>query len=50
MAKAFKKLGREFGADYVGQFEENAKSIINGEQVFLNDLNRVKHRTFLGKI
>lgn len=46
MTNAFSKLDREFGYDYVSRFSENAKRIINGDSLKLNDVKKVKNRLF----
>ncbi|WP_046872333.1 tyrosine-protein phosphatase [Pediococcus damnosus] len=46
MANAFAKLNREFGNDYVCRFSENAKAIINGDSLRLNDINKIKNGHF----
>lgn len=44
MRQAFEKLKREFGQETVNQYQQNAKLIINGENVPLNDLQMVKKK------
>lgn len=44
MRQAFEKLKREFGQEIVEQYQQNAKSIINGENVPLNDLQMIKKK------
>ena len=46
MTNAFAKLNREFGNDYVCRFSENAKVIINGDSLRLNDINKIKNGHF----
>ncbi|MCV3743078.1 tyrosine protein phosphatase [Lentilactobacillus hilgardii] len=42
MTNAFSKLQHEFGNDYVSQFSENAKRIINGDNILPNNLSMIK--------
>jgi protein-tyrosine phosphatase len=42
MTNAFAKLGNEFGNDYVSKFNENAKRIINGDNILSNDFSKIK--------
>ncbi|ARQ94400.1 tyrosine-protein phosphatase [Levilactobacillus brevis] len=42
MNNAFKKLEVEYGNSYVKRFENNAKNIINGEEIVFNKLNKVR--------
>ena len=44
MRQAFEKLRHEFGQELVDQYLLNARSIINGENVPLNDLQTIKKR------
>lgn len=44
MRQAFDKLQREFGDELSEQYQQNARLIINGESVQLNDLKSVKRR------
>lgn len=44
MNEAFKKLQHEFGKKIAEQYQQNAKSIINGENVPLNDLRIIRKR------
>lgn len=46
MRQAFVKLKREFGDELVNQYQRNARIIINGERVPLNELNKIKRRHF----
>ena len=46
MINAFAKLGNEFGNDYVSQFSENAKRIINGDDISLNNFSEIKAHLF----
>lgn len=46
MTNAFAKLNHEFGNDYVSRFNENAKRIINGDNVPLNNFSEVKMHEF----
>ena len=46
MYQAFKKMQREFGKNLVNQYQQNARSIINGENVSLNDLRVIRKRHF----
>ena len=42
MRQAFENLKHEFGQEMVDQYQQNAKSIINGENISLNDLQMIK--------
>lgn len=42
MNNAFKKIEVEYGNSYVKRFENNAKNIINGEEIAFNKLNKVR--------
>ena len=44
MRQAFEKLRHEFGQELVDQYQLNARSIINGENVPLNDLQPIKKK------
>lgn len=44
MRQAFEKMKREFGQELVDQYQQNAKSIINGENMPLNDLQMIKKK------
>ncbi|QZN92366.1 tyrosine protein phosphatase [Limosilactobacillus panis] len=44
MRQAFDKLRHEFGESLAGQYQQNAKSIINGENVPLNNLQVLKKK------
>ena len=46
MSNAFTKLGYEFGNDYVFQFSENAKKIINGDGIIPNNFSEIKTHLF----
>ena len=46
MRQAFEKMHREFGKDLVKQYQQNARSIINGETVPLNDIQIIKKKHF----
>ena len=46
MTNAFAKLGNEFGNDYVSKFNENAKRIINGDNILSNDFYKIKTHLF----
>lgn len=46
MTNAFAKLGNEFGNDYVSKFNENAKRIINGDNILFNDFSKIKTHLF----
>lgn len=46
MTNAFAKLGNEFGNDYVSKFNENAKRIINGDNILSNDFSKIKTHLF----
>lgn len=42
MRQAFRSLEHEFGRTLVNQYQQNARAIINGENVFLNRLQPIK--------
>ena len=44
MRQAFEKLGQEFGSELVEQYQNNARSIINGANVPLNELRTIKKK------
>lgn len=44
MRQAFDKLRREFGQGLADQYQLNARSIINGESVHLNDLQTIRKK------
>lgn len=44
MHQAFDKLRHEFGQELADQYQQNARSIINGENVLLNDLQPIKKK------
>ncbi|MCT3551744.1 tyrosine-protein phosphatase [Lentilactobacillus buchneri] len=46
MTNAFKKLKKEFGLEYVSHFNENAKKIINGDDIMPNDFSEIKMHWF----
>lgn len=46
MTNAFAKLNREFGNDYVSRFNENAKRIINGDNILPNNFSEIKTHLF----
>ena len=46
MTNAFAKLGNEFGNDYVSRFSENAKRIINGDNILPNNFSKIKTHLF----
>lgn len=46
MSNAFEKLGKELGPEYVSQFNRNAKKIINGDNVPLNNFTKEKKHLF----
>lgn len=46
MTNAFAKLGNEFGNDYVSKFNENAKRIINGDNILPNNFSKIKVHSF----
>ncbi|MQM86607.1 tyrosine protein phosphatase [Lactobacillus buchneri] len=46
MTNAFAKLGNEFGNDYVSKFNENAKRIINGDNILPNNFSEIKTHLF----
>ena len=44
MRQAFEKLQHEFGDDLVNRYQQNARSIINGEDISLNDLRVIRKK------
>ncbi|MEE6637650.1 tyrosine-protein phosphatase [Limosilactobacillus pontis] len=44
MCQAFDKLRHEFGQELADQYQQNARSIINGESVPLNNLQSIKKK------
>ena len=44
MSQAFEKLQREFGQNLVDHYQYNARAIINGEDIQLNDLRAIKDK------
>lgn len=46
MTNAFAKLNHEFGNDYVSKFNENAKRIINGDNILPNNFSEIKTHLF----
>lgn len=44
MRQAFEKMHHEFGSNMVKQYQQNARLIINGENVALNDLRIIKKK------
>ena len=44
MRQAFEKLQHEFGKNLVDQYQQNARSIINGENLSLNDIRKIKKK------
>lgn len=46
MTNAFAKLNHEFGNDYVSRFSENAKRIINGDNILPNNFSKIKVHLF----
>lgn len=46
MRQAFEQLESEFGQDLVNRYQQNARSIINGDNVPLNELKKIKKKRF----
>lgn len=46
MTNAFVKMNHEFGNDYVSRFNENAKRIINGDNILPNNFSEIKVHSF----
>lgn len=46
MTNAFVKMNHEFGNDYVSKFNENAKRIINGDNILSNNFSKIKVHLF----
>lgn len=44
MRQAFKKLQNEFGKSLTDQYQQNARTIVNGENVPLNDIRELKKK------
>lgn len=48
MYQAFEKLGQEFGQELVDTYQQNARQIINGDGVPLNDIQAIKKKKWFG--
>lgn len=46
MRQAFEQLGSEFGQDLVDRYQQNARAIINGDNVPLNELQKIRKKHF----
>ena len=46
MRQAFERLQQEFGRGLTEQYQQNARSIINGENIPLNSLRKIKKKHF----
>ena len=46
MRQAFEQLESEFGQDLVNRYQQNARAIINGDNVPLNELQRIRKKHF----
>ncbi|KRM27023.1 exopolysaccharide biosynthesis protein [Limosilactobacillus panis DSM 6035] len=44
MLQAFDKMKHEFGQKMVEQYQQNARSIINGENVLMNEIKKIKRK------
>lgn len=44
MGQAFDKLQHEFGQELVNQYQQNARSIINGESIPINEIKKLKRK------
>ena len=44
MRQAFEKIQYEFGKELVDRYQQNARSIINGENIILNNLRPIKEK------
>lgn len=44
MRQAFDKLQHEFGQELADQYQQNARSIINGENILLNEIQLIKKK------
>lgn len=44
MRQAFEKMQHEFGQELVEQYQENARSIINGGNVSINEIKKLKKK------
>lgn len=44
MRQAFEKLNHEFGEQIAQSYADNARAIVNGENVFLNDLRKLRKK------
>lgn len=42
MRQAFEKMQHEFGQEIVNQYQQNARSIINGENILINEIKKLK--------
>lgn len=47
MHQAFEKVQQEFGLDLAKKYQQNARLIINGEDVRLNVIHSIKKKSFL---
>ena len=46
MTNAFVKMNHEFGNDYVSRFSENAKRMINGDNILPNNFSKIRVHSF----
>jgi protein-tyrosine phosphatase len=46
MRQAFEQLDSEFGQDLVDRYQQNARAIINGDNVPLNELQKIRKKHF----
>ena len=44
MRQAFEKLGREYGSELAERYSDNARAIINGENVPINEVRELKKK------
>lgn len=44
MREAFNKLSKEFGRELVDRYTNNARSIINGENIQINSIRQIKKK------
>ena len=44
MRQAFDKLSREFGADVAQEYQDNARAIINGDEIGRHQIKKIQQR------
>lgn len=48
MQEAFKQLNREFNSELADKYQQNARRIINGDDVPLNEIREIKKKKWFG--